>query len=123
MAVQDILNEREEKYGDFNALANAIQAFKSVYRASPSWKQMTAVQRESLEMEIVKNCRILYGDPMHEDSWIDKCGYAMLATEEFTKSRVKKEPMDPPMEPKHPIDLEDTPPKFLRDDSWTRDNG
>ncbi len=89
MTIQDTLNDRESRYGDFGVLAKAIQAFKNVYRAAPGWARMTDVQRESLDMDLVKTCRILYGDPMHQDSWADKCGYAMLAHEEFSKPVTK----------------------------------
>ncbi len=103
MTIQDVLNDRETIYGDFGKLAEAIQAFKNVYRAAPGWAKMTAVQREALDMDVVKTCRILYGDPMHQDSWADKCGYAMLAHEEFSKPVAKasarpaiEEPLDGP---------------------------
>jgi hypothetical protein len=108
--IQETLNDREAKYGDFNKLAAAIQAFKNVYRASPSWKHMTAVQRETFDMMAVKKCRILYGDNMHADSWADLCGYAMLAHEEFARPDLT---MAPPAEPQHPMDLDGPMPTFL----------
>lgn len=105
MRTDDILNEKEKVYGDFGLLARAIQAFKSVYRAAPSWNVMTASQREALEMDLVKTCRILYGNPMHMDNWLDKAGYSTLAVEEFTRNR----PMTPAENPKEPVDLIDQP--------------
>lgn len=108
--IQEKLTEREQSYGEFAVLANAIQAFKSVYRASPGWKKMTAVQREVFDMMAVKKCRILYGDPQHLDSWEDLTGYPMLATEEF--ARVDR-PMEVPKEPQHPMDLDAPMPSFL----------
>ncbi len=115
MAVQDTLDEREKVYGDFAVLAGAIQAFRNVYRSAPGWKKMTAVQREVMDMDIVKNCRLLYGDPTAQlDSWHDKSGYAMLATEEFAKTHAQKTEMAPPAEPTHPMDLDADPaPLFL----------
>lgn len=82
--INDTLNDREQTYGDFATLATASQALKSVFRASPSYTSMTAVQREAMEMCIVKMCRIWYGNPMHFDSWRDMAGYATLAVEEFS---------------------------------------
>ena len=105
--IQEKLTDREARYGDFGKLAAAIQAFKNVYRASPSWPLLTAVQREALEMDLVKTCRILYGNPMHEDSWEDKCGYAMLATEEFARSRAQQTEMAAPKQVEHPRDLDE----------------
>jgi hypothetical protein len=100
-----ILDDREKKYGDFGELAKAIQAFKSVARAAPAWPRMTATQREAMEMDLVKTCRILYGDPMHFDSWRDKAGYAMLAVEEF-HPRVGEGEMKPAANPTTPQQLE-----------------
>lgn len=87
--ITDTLDDREKTYGDFGQLARAIQAFKAVLRASPAWPTMTAIQREVMDMDIVKNCRIMYGNPMHMDNWCDKAGYSTLAVEEFF-------PRDPP---------------------------
>ena len=98
MTIQDTLNDRETRYGDFGVLARAIQSFKNVYRSAPGWAKMTDVQREVMDMDIVKNCRILYGDPTHRDSWTDKAGYALLADEEFTKPASKAPPMRPVVE-------------------------
>lgn len=100
------LNEKEKVYGDFGKLAQAAQAFKSVCRASPSWMIMTATQRESAEMIMLKMVRILYGDPLHFDSWHDIAGYATLATEEFSEN---KRPMTPAANPKEPVDLLSAP--------------
>lgn len=108
--IQEKLTDREARYGDFGKLAAAVQAFKNVYRAAPSWPQLTAVQREVMEMNLVKTCRILYGDPQHEDSWEDICGYAMLATEEFARARATKSKMAPPAELAHPHDLDENGP-------------
>ncbi len=115
MSVQETLDDREKVYGDFGILANAIQAFKNVYRSAPGWNGMTAVQREGLDMDIVKTCRLLYGDPQHYDSWHDRAGYATLVVEEFAKAHAKKEQMAPPAKPEHPRDLDqDRAPLFLQ---------
>ena len=100
-ATDDTLNEREKVYGDFGELAKAAQAFKSVCRASPSWVRMTATQREAIEMIMLKSVRILYGDPLHFDTWRDIAGYATLAAEEFARKR----PMLPAENPTQPTEL------------------
>lgn len=101
--IQETLNDREAKYGDFGELAKAIQAYKSAIRHAPSWAKMTAVQREAAEMIAVKLCRIVYGDPLHFDSWLDIAGYATLAAEEFGAS---KRPMVAAENPATPLELE-----------------
>jgi hypothetical protein len=83
MSITETLNDRESKYGQFGQVATSAQALKSLTRASPAFHRMTAVQREAIEMILLKTCRIIYGDPMHFDSWRDIAGYAALAVEEF----------------------------------------
>lgn len=102
--VNETLNEREKTYGDFNQLATAVQSLKSVFRSSTAYNRMTAVQREAMEMVIMKQCRIMYGDPMHFDSWRDLAGYAMLAVEEF-HPREDGTKMEPAKNPKTPLEL------------------
>lgn len=105
MKVENVLNERESRYGDFGRLAQAAQAFKSVCRNAPSWSNMTATQREAAEMIMLKMVRVLYGNPLHFDTWHDIAGYATLATEEFARKR----PMVPAENPKEPVDLLEAP--------------
>lgn len=105
MTVVETLNGRESKYGDFGELAKAIQAYKSAIRHAPSWPKMTAVQREAAEMIALKLCRIVYGDPLHFDSWHDIAGYATLASEEFSET-LGQRPMTPADNPTTPLELE-----------------
>lgn len=105
--ITDVLDERENTYGDFSELARAIQAFKAVLRASPAWPAMTAIQREVMDMDAVKNCRIMYGNPMHMDNWRDKAGYSTLAVEEFFP-RADKKAMAPAANPTTALELEQT---------------
>jgi hypothetical protein len=84
MSITETLNDREAKYGQFTDLATGAQALKSMVRASAAYPRMTSVQREAIEMIMLKTCRLMYGDPMHFDTWRDIAGYAALAVEEFT---------------------------------------
>ena len=113
MSVHELLNERETVYGDFSVLAHNIQIRKELNRQAPSWKQMTAVQREVMDMNVVKDCRILYGSPKHRDNWIDKCGYAQLAVEEFDKAEAQQTKLEPMLEC---LDEVVPPPMFLAKD-------
>lgn len=106
-SINDTLNQRQAVYGDFGRISQAVQAFKSVCRASPSWQSMTATQRECSEMIMLKMVRVLYGDPLHFDSWRDIAGYATLAAEEFGVKKV--EDMTPAANPKEPVDLIEGP--------------
>src|SRR5207247_2142020 len=106
MSITEVLDEREKAYGDFGELAKYVQGFKSVLRASPSWPKMTAVQREAMEMVILKQYRLTHGDALHFDTWRDIAGYAALAAEEF-HPREDKQPLKPADNPTTPVELED----------------
>lgn len=90
MNLTETLNDRENLYGDFGTLAEAIQALKALAHKAPSWPQMTPVQREAMDMAIVKQCRILYGNPHLRDSWLDFAGYAHLAVEEMAREEAER---------------------------------
>jgi hypothetical protein len=77
--VHQILNEREEKYGDFREQARLSQSLKWVMHDGVNWHNMTPYMQESLEMIQHKIARILNGDETYEDSWADIVGYAQLA--------------------------------------------
>lgn len=102
-SINDTLNQRQAVYGDFGRVSQAVQAFKSVARSSPSWPMMTATQREGTEGILLKLVRALYGDPMHMDNWHDIAGFATLIEEEFGVKKV--EDMTPAPNPKEPMDL------------------
>lgn len=90
MNLTETLNDREEKYGDFGRLADAIQAMKNVARSAPGWLAMNAVQREAMDMVMVKQARLLYGDPQVRDSWLDLSGYAHLAVEQMDREAAQR---------------------------------
>lgn len=79
-----LLAERHTTHGNFRNTADYIQSLKSVmYRAERERRergqpQLTAVQREALEMVFHKAGRILSGDASFEDHWSDIAGYAKL---------------------------------------------
>lgn len=72
------LNARHERYGTFLDTAQMIQDLKDVMHAAPSWKELEADQKESLDMIANKIGRILRGDYNYIDSWHDIAGYATL---------------------------------------------
>ena len=78
MSVQQTLNERQSTHGDFADHARATQMLKTVIQNQPGWKNLSAMQRESLDMIAHKMGRILAGNPNHADHWHDIQGYAKL---------------------------------------------
>lgn len=81
--VNQILEERGEKYGRFCDHAEIAQALKDVMRRCPNWGSLSDSMREALEMDMHKTARILNGDPTYLDSWVDKVGYTQLVIDEL----------------------------------------
>jgi hypothetical protein len=87
MNVQDTLDERQHTHGDFAENARVMQAMKEVARSGVSWKHLTPVQREALEMIIHKVGRIVTGNPDVPDHWLDIEGYARLVRDRLDELR------------------------------------
>jgi hypothetical protein len=79
--INNILQERGERYGPFETTALISQQLKMMMQESPKWNRLTSVQRESLEMIQHKIARMLNGDPDYIDNWVDIIGYATLVLE------------------------------------------
>ena len=79
--LNEILNERGERYGRFADHASIAQRLKGTMVTQPKWLHLAADQREALEMIQHKVARILNGDPDYQDSWIDIAGYAQLVAD------------------------------------------
>ena len=78
MEVRELLNVREDMYGQYSVVSQISQDIKKVMKDSPNYKVMPAFARESLDMIANKIARILNGNYYHEDSWRDISGYAQL---------------------------------------------
>jgi hypothetical protein len=78
VSVQETLDERQSTHGDFADHARVTQMLKTVIQNQPGWKNLNAMQRESLDMIVHKIGRILAGNPNHADHWHDIQGYAKL---------------------------------------------
>lgn len=82
----DILAQRGSDYGPFSGHAKAAQELKQVVDAhlktNINFDRLTANQkmvvREALDMIMHKVGRIVNGDALFEDSWVDIAGYAKL---------------------------------------------
>lgn len=84
MEIRDILNEREETYGDFGDVSSCSQDLKADIRRYHNG-QLSPSQKESLDMICNKIARIICGDPEYKDSWADIAGYATLSADRCTK--------------------------------------
>ena len=78
--ITDILDERGSRYGVFTEHAEVSQSLKGALYAGMQ-RDLTADQKEALEMICHKMARIVNGDPDYEDSWRDIAGYATLVAD------------------------------------------
>jgi hypothetical protein len=78
-----LITERGRRYGKFKDGAEIMQSLKDVMRDVDGWNNLTASQKEALDMIQHKIGRILNGDPTYDDSWKDIAGYATLIVNEL----------------------------------------
>ena len=88
--IEQILEERGNRYGQFIDNAKFTHFVKEEMRRSPSWSKMYADQREALDMIAHKIARIVNGDPDYTDSWDDIAGYAKLVSDRLRNSERQK---------------------------------
>jgi hypothetical protein len=76
--INDILNERGNRYGDFASNATTTQMIKHALSLGENSHNLSYAQREALDMIAHKMSRIVNGNPDYIDSWVDIVGYAQL---------------------------------------------
>ena len=81
MEIDQILEERGTRYGEFTGVSLVAQNIKAAMRHSANWAKLPADARESLEMVANKLGRILNGDCLYVDSWRDAEGYLKLVAD------------------------------------------
>lgn len=85
--IQQTLQDRGSRYGDFKSHAEITQSLKIAMRACPKWGALSDDKKEALEMVAHKIGRILNGDPEYKDSWHDIVGYAALVDNSLEETR------------------------------------
>lgn len=88
MNIQDTLNERGSRYGDFSVHARIAQALQDDMRCTEGWQRLNDSQRQALTVIADKIARILSGDPNYADNWHDIQGYARLVEERLPVQEV-----------------------------------
>ena len=78
-----LITESGTRYGRFKDGADIMQSLKDTMRDVDGWNNLTANQKEALDMIQHKIGRILNGDPTYDDSWKDIAGYATLIVNEL----------------------------------------
>lgn len=84
MRIESLIAGRVSQNGDYAETASVAQNIKAVMRDSVNWQHLPAIQMEALEMIANKLARILNGDFMYHDHWLDIEGYAHLVQTRLT---------------------------------------
>jgi hypothetical protein len=82
--IDQTLQDRGKRYGDFFDHARITQSLKGVMSQSKNWSELDPDMREALEMIAHKIGRILNGDPHYHDSWHDIVGYTKLVADRIS---------------------------------------
>lgn len=81
MSVKKILKARGNKYGTFTDNSTTSQALKDIVRAHENWDNLPVEHKEALDMIFHKVARVMNGDPMYKDNFVDICGYSQLVAD------------------------------------------
>lgn len=83
MSIQNTLQQRGERYGEFSDVAATTQALMAVIDSAYNSEQLDDSMKTSLFMICNKMARIVNGDPNYIDNWHDIAGYATLVEQEL----------------------------------------
>lgn len=78
--ISKILQERNKTHGSFIRNAAVSQGIKDIMKAESTYKDLTLVHKECLDMIALKISRILSGKAVHAEHWDDIAGYAKLGS-------------------------------------------
>ncbi|HAV2934991.1 TPA: hypothetical protein JIU66_08750 [Acinetobacter baumannii] len=90
MSIQNTLQQRGERYGEFCEVAETTYQLQEVLKRSQA-SVMTSSQIIALDMICNKMARIVNGDPNYIDNWHDIAGYATLVEQELIMTGHDKE--------------------------------
>ena len=87
--VEEVLKERGKVYGRFIDNAQVAEALETSLRSGASWPMLRPDQKQALKVMCQKMARIVTGNPVYLDNWVDLAGYAQLVVDE-TRLRAEK---------------------------------
>lgn len=94
MTIDDTLQERGSRYGEFENHAQISQDLKAVMRSTPNWEALPAHTKEGLEMIQHKIARALNGDPSYADNFHDVAGYSQLVEQILERPKPEQQPTE-----------------------------
>lgn len=83
--VEGTIATRAQAHGDYGHTARTAQDLKDHIKRGMAYGDLTADQRESLDMIATKIARIVNGNPYEADHWHDIAGYATLCEKKLPK--------------------------------------
>lgn len=93
MEIQSVLNQREQRYGNFLRHSEITQALKKIL-VDNQRTPLDPDMQESLDMICHKLGRIANGDPYYADSWVDIAGYAKLVADRLHSNELGCLPLE-----------------------------
>jgi hypothetical protein len=84
-STKELIAERGKTHGDYSWQALTACQLKQIIETGNKCLDLSAVQRDALDMICVKISRIVNGDPDFRDHWADIAGYATLVAERCSK--------------------------------------
>jgi len=83
--INNILEQRGNRYGEFKGHAEITQSLKRIIQIELAVREkvLPDSQQEALDMICHKIGRIINGDNNYDDSWIDIAGYSQLIVTEL----------------------------------------
>ncbi|MBK4744958.1 DUF6378 domain-containing protein [Acinetobacter baumannii] len=91
MSIQNTLQQRGERYGEFSEVSATTQALMAVIDSAYNSEQLDDSMKTSLFMICNKMARIVNGDPNYIDNWHDIAGYATLVEQDLIMTGHDKE--------------------------------
>ncbi|EHU1403009.1 TPA: hypothetical protein MIV70_27730 [Klebsiella pneumoniae] len=92
MSIQNTLQQRGKRYGEFKDVAQLSNDLMRLLQAAPNYHQsLSDSQHFALVMMTNKMARIVNGDPNYLDNWHDIAGYATLVEQELIMTGHDKE--------------------------------
>lgn len=88
MTVENILNERENQYGNYGEVAKITQGIKEQLLTGRSYEKLSDEQKLSLDMIANKMSRAVNGDVNLIDNYLDICGYSQLVVDSMKNNKI-----------------------------------
>tara|TARA_Y100000310_G_scaffold324866_1_gene387320 strand:+ start:10581 stop:10850 length:270 start_codon:yes stop_codon:yes gene_type:complete len=85
--IDGILEERGPVHGDAKKQFTLSQNLKAVARYGTDFEHLSPLQKEALDMILMKVSRVVVGDENHQDHWDDIAGYAALVSKELKNEK------------------------------------